>query len=64
LVLNLFIGSSHVHKFFNVKFDDHTPSLYSAQNINENKQYGINSEVATSSQIKLQLQNFLHAFCS
>jgi len=30
----------------------------------ENKQYGISFEVATSLQIKLQLQNFLHAFFS
>jgi hypothetical protein len=30
----------------------------------ENKQYGISFEVATSSQTKLQLQNFPHAFCS
>jgi len=28
----------------------------------ENKQYGISFEIAISSQIKLQLQNFLHAF--
>jgi hypothetical protein len=28
----------------------------------KNKQYGTNFEVATSSQIELQLQNFLHAF--
>jgi hypothetical protein len=30
----------------------------------ENKQYEINLEVATSSQIKLQLQNIHHAICS
>ncbi len=30
----------------------------------ENKQYGISFEVATSSQTKLQLQNFPHAFFS
>jgi len=30
----------------------------------ENKQYGISFEVVTSSETKLQLQNFLHAFCS
>jgi len=30
----------------------------------KNKQYGISFEVATSSKIKMQLQNFAHAFCS
>jgi hypothetical protein len=30
----------------------------------ESKQYGISFEVATSSQTKLQLQDFPHAFCS
>jgi hypothetical protein len=30
----------------------------------ENKQYGIDFEIATFSQTKLQLQKFPHAFCS
>jgi len=28
----------------------------------QNKQYGISFEITTSSQTKLQLQNFFHAF--
>jgi len=30
----------------------------------ENKQNGISFEIATFSQIKLQFQNIIHAFCS
>jgi hypothetical protein len=33
--LSLLISSSHVHKFFNVKLDDHTSCLYNVQNRNE-----------------------------
>jgi len=32
--LSPLIGLSHVHKFLNVKFDDHTPCLYNVQNRN------------------------------
>jgi len=32
--LSFLIGSPHVHKFLNVKVDDHTPCLYSVQNRN------------------------------
>jgi hypothetical protein len=32
--LSFLIGSSHVHKFFNVKLVDHTSCLYSVQNRN------------------------------
>jgi hypothetical protein len=32
--LNLLIGSSHVQKFLNVKFDNHTPCLYNVQKRN------------------------------
>jgi hypothetical protein len=46
-----------------VKLDAHTHCLYNVQTNNEKKQYGINFELATSSQTKLQLQNFPHAFC-
>jgi hypothetical protein len=54
LGLTFFINSSHVHKFFNVKLDDHTPLLYIMFKIGmKNKQYGISFEVSTSSQIKL-----------
>jgi len=54
-----------VHKFLNVKLNGHTPPcLYSIQNRNEKKQYGISFEVATSLQIKLYFQNFLHALLS
>jgi len=59
--LNLLNGSSHVHTFFNVKLAYHTSCLYSDQTRN-GKQYGISFEVIISSQTKLQLQNFLHAF--
>jgi hypothetical protein len=62
--LSPLIGSSHVHKFLNLKFDGHTPYLYIVQNKMENKQYGINFEIVTSAQTILQLQNFPHAFCS
>jgi hypothetical protein len=55
-------GSSHAHTFFDVKLDVHTLCLYSVQTRNENKQYGINFEVATFSQTKLELQKFPHAF--
>jgi len=34
-------GSSQVHKFLNVKFDNHTPYLYNVQIGMENKQYAI-----------------------
>jgi hypothetical protein len=38
-----------------------TPLVYIMLKLKmENKQYGISFEVATSSQTKLQLQNFLH----
>jgi hypothetical protein len=33
--LNFLNGSSHVHTFFNVKLDDHTPCLYNVQTKNE-----------------------------
>jgi len=40
-----------------------TPLVYIMLKLEmENKQYGINFEIALSWQIKLQLQNFLHAF--
>jgi len=32
--LNFLIRSSHVHNFFIVEFDDHTPCLYIVQNKN------------------------------
>jgi hypothetical protein len=42
-----------------------TPLVYIVFKLGmKNKQYGINFEVATSSQTKLQLQNFPHAFFS
>jgi hypothetical protein len=42
-----------------------TPFVYIMFKIGmENKQYGISFEVAIFSQIKLQLQNSPHAFCS
>jgi hypothetical protein len=41
-----------------------TPFVYIVfKLIIKNKQYGISFEVASSSQIKLQLQNFPHAIC-
>jgi hypothetical protein len=40
-----------------------TPLVYMVLELGmENKQYGISFELATSSQTKLQFQNFLHAF--
>ncbi len=63
--LSHLINSSHVHKFFNVKLDGHTPLVYIVFKIGmKNKQYGISFEVATSLQTKLQFQNFLHALLS
>ncbi len=52
--LRLLINLYHVHKFLNVKLDDHTPLIYIMFKIGiENKRYGISFEVATSLQIKL-----------
>jgi hypothetical protein len=62
--LSLLNGSSYVHTFCNVKLNDHTLCLYNVQIELENKQYGINFEIAIFSQIKLQLQNFPYAFFS
>jgi hypothetical protein len=53
--LSLLIDSSHVHKIFNVKLDDHALCLYNVQNKDEKNIYGISFELATSSQTKLQL---------
>jgi hypothetical protein len=45
--LSVLIGPSDVHKFLNVKSNEHTLCLYNVQNKHENKQYGTSFEVTT-----------------
>jgi len=57
--LSLLISSSHVHKFFNVKLDKHTPLVYIVFKIGmKNKQYEISFEVTTSLQLSCNSKTF------